>query len=48
MPTHPYLFIIVLELMAIEIREDIKIKGVNIYTPQKDIKLQPHEKTTRQ
>ena len=47
-PLSPYLFIIVLELMATEIREDKQINGVNIQTPHKKNKLQPHEQTTRQ
>ena len=36
-PLSLYLFIIVLELMEIEIREDKQIKGVNIHTPHKKI-----------
>ena len=36
-PLSPYLFIIVLELMEIEIREDKQIKGVNTHTPHKKI-----------
>ena len=38
----PYLFIIVLELMGIEIREDKQIKGVDILTPHKKISSYSH------
>ena len=34
-PISPYLFIIVLELMAIEMREDSKIKGISLATSTK-------------
>ena len=41
-PLSPYLFIIVLELMAIEIREDKQIKGVNIHKTHKEISRYSH------
>ena len=41
-PLIPYLFIIVLELIAIEIREDKQIKEANIHTPHKKISSYSH------
>ena len=41
-PLSPYLFIIVLELMEIEIRKYKQIKGVNIHTPHKNISSYSH------
>ena len=41
-PLSPYLFIIAIELMEIEIREENQIKGVNIQTPHKNISSYSH------
>ena len=42
-PISPYLFITVLELMAIEMREDSKIKGINLATSTKSIMSFSHK-----